>query len=332
MKEANQQQKARQRRVLIRRTIASVGLWGFCLLSQPATADGEDVGPCKTTARHVWRSQLFEIQEEYWIAIANASTLPTHAERQEAIATAKEDRKEEKGWAGELREAREELCEKLKEHRYDPVINPDDFLSPEETAADPNPYFPLVPGTKYTYQGETDEGTEVVEVTITDDTREILGVDCMVVEDVVFLEGEKIEDTRDYYAQHKQTGDVWYFGENTFELEDGLIVELAGAWIAGEEGGKPGILTKANASVGDVHRQEMLLGDAEDYAEVLGLSESVTVPAGTFENCRRTFEGTPLEPDALEHKFAAPGVGVILEVNVETGERLELISFEPPTP
>ena len=332
MNKTNQQQ-AKNQGVRVDSLITVVSaLFAVCLISSSARAQSDHTKPCRITAGHILKSNLLEASEDYWSDVADASTLNSRSARRAAYAEARNVREETKEEAMEQYEARLELCEKLNERRYHPEINPDDFMSPEEIAANPNPYWPLVPGTKYTYQGETEEGTEVIEITITDQTREILGVDCVAVEDIVFLDGEKIEDTRDYYAQKRDTGDVWYFGENTFELEDGLIVELAGAWIAGEAGGKPGILTKAEASVGDVHRQEMLLGEAEDYAEVLGLSETVTVPAGTFENCRRTFEGTPLESDAMEHKVAAPGVGVILELDVETGERVELISFEPPSP
>ena len=68
------------------------------------------------------------------------------------------------------------------------------------------------------------------------------------------------------------------------------------------------------------------MGEAEDYGEVLALDQSVTVIAGTYTGCLQTLDATPMEPDTIEHKYYAPGVGVVLEVDTESGERLELVS------
>lgn len=53
----------------------------------------------------------------------------------------------------------------------------------------------------------------------------------------------------------------------------------------------------------------------------------MTVPYGSFTNCLQTYDTTPLDPDAREHKFYCAGVDVALEVNLEAGERLELVSI-----
>jgi hypothetical protein len=81
--------------------------------------------------------------------------------------------------------------------------------------------------------------------------------------------------------------------------------------------------------VGDAYRQEYYEDEAEDMAEVLSLNESVSVPYGSFENCLKTQEWTPLEPDVVENKYYAPGVGVIKEVAVEgESERVELVEVK----
>jgi len=78
-----------------------------------------------------------------------------------------------------------------------------------------------------------------------------------------------------------------------------------------------------------VYRQEFLLGEAEDVAEALSLTGSANVPAASCDgNCLITKDYTPLEPDGEENKYYAPGIGLILEVNVETGGRVELVEFE----
>lgn len=155
-----------------------------------------------------------------------------------------------------------------------------------------------------------------------------MGVTTVVVRDTVRLDGEIIEDTFDWFAQHRD-GSVWYFGEDTHEYEGGVPVNAAGAWEAGIDGAQPGIVMPAEPAVGDSYRQEFYEGEAEDEAEVLALGETVTVSFGTFDDTVKTADTTPLEPGVLEHKYYARGVGLVLEVNVnEDGTRTELVTVE----
>ena len=103
-----------------------------------------------------------------------------------------------------------------------------------------------------------------------------MGVSTTVVRDTVTIDGALVEDTYDWYAQD-QEGNVWYFGEETAEYEDGEIVSTAGAWEAGVDGALPGIVMEADPTVGDSYRQEYYPGEAEDMAEVVqtGVSEEV---------------------------------------------------------
>jgi len=205
---------------------------------------------------------------------------------------------------------------------YDPVINPADFVAQID-----NQYLPLTPGTTLIYEGEIEDGMERIEVEVTHETKDILGVTCIVVRDTVRVDGELVEDTYDWFAQDKD-GNVWYFGEDSKEYEDGEV-DPAGSWEAGVDGAKPGIIMKASPQVGDAYRQEYYEDEAEDMAEVLSLNESVSVAYGLFDNCLQTQEWTPLEPDVVENKYYAPGIGVVLEVTVVgESERVELIEVE----
>jgi hypothetical protein len=205
---------------------------------------------------------------------------------------------------------------------YNPIINPADFVAQID-----NQYLPFTPGTTFIYEGETEDGKERIEVEVTHETKEILGVTCIVVRDRVWVDSELVEDTFDWFAQDKD-GNVWYFGEDSKEYEGGKVVSTEGSWEAGLDGAKPGIIMKANPQVGDAYRQEYYEDEAEDMAEVLSLNESISVTYGSFENCLKTQEWTPLEPDIVENKYYAPGVGVILEVAVEgESERVELIDI-----
>jgi hypothetical protein len=207
-----------------------------------------------------------------------------------------------------------------EEEPYAPEIDPDNFVEGVD-----HPFFPLSPSTVMIYEGESDGVVEHIEVMVTTETREVMGVECMVVRDRVWEDGELVEDTFDWYAQDKE-GNVWYFGEDSSEIEDGEVVSKEGSWEAGVDGALPGIIMLAEPEVGDVYRQEYYEGEAEDMAEVIALDESETVAFGSFDNLLVTKEWTPLEPDVVENKYYAEGVGLILEVVVEGGEgRIELI-------
>ena len=275
---------------------------------------------CKTTTKAAAKSCATEAKSDYALALGKCANLADAAAQKACQDAAKAELREAMGDCKDQAEARAEACDKLGPDPYDPVINPANFGGPIN-----NPLLPLIPGTTYVYVG----GSESNVMTVTDTTAVILGVTCVEVHDVVYDDGELVEDTLDWYAQDNQ-GNVWYFGENTHELEDGLIVSIEGQWTAGVDGAKPGIVMKANPMLGDFYRQEFLLGTAEDLAEVTGLNESVDVPAGHFDGCLKTRETTPLEPDAMEDKFYAPGVGLVLEVDAETGSRVELVQVIGP--
>jgi hypothetical protein len=205
---------------------------------------------------------------------------------------------------------------------YDPAIDPANFAEGIE-----NPYLPLRVGTTYVYEGDTEDGREKVQVDVTDRTKVVLGVTCIVVRDRVWLDGALAEDTSDWYANDRE-GNVWYFGEDSKEIQDGEVVGTGGSWEAGVGGAKPGIAMKANPRIGDAYRQEYYKGEAEDMAEVVGLGETATVAFGTYTDVLRTKEWTPLEADVVEHKYYAKNVGLILETVSRGGKgRIELIAM-----
>ena len=201
-------------------------------------------------------------------------------------------------------------------------------LDPEEFSADvTNPWFPLQPGTRWTYREATEDGEEVsVVVTATATTRTIAnGVLARVVRDTVTLDGEIIEDTLDWYAQDAD-GTVWYLGEDTAEFEDGRITTREGSFEAGVDGAQAGVIMPADPQVGMAYRQEYYEGQAEDNGQVLALGQEASVPAGDYDDLLQTADTTPLEPDVLEHKYYARGVGLVLTIDKESAGREELLS------
>jgi hypothetical protein len=197
------------------------------------------------------------------------------------------------------------------------------------TAQIDNPWWPMAPGSRWVYRETDAEGNEQrVEVTVTRSTRKILGIDARVVHDIATSNGQVQEDTYDWYAQDDQ-GNVWYLGEDTKEYKDGKVATTEGSWQGGVDGAQPGILVPAHPNPGMTYRQEFYKGQAEDGAQVLRLGMRVKGPAGMFDQVLVTKEFTPLEPDVVEHKFYARGVGQVLAITVSGGSsRQELVQFQ----
>ena len=191
-----------------------------------------------------------------------------------------------------------------------------------------NPYFPLPPGTTFHVEGTTDGIPASDDMAVTHDTKVIVGVLCTVVHDVGYTDGVLSEDTLDWYAQDSD-GNVWYFGEDTKELDpDGNIISTEGSWEAGVNGAQQGIIMEANPHVGDKYQQEFAAGVAQDMAQVLNLNRSACVSYGCFDDLLLTKEFSPLEKGVTEHKYYAAGVGNILTDVVKGGdEHSELVSI-----
>jgi hypothetical protein len=207
---------------------------------------------------------------------------------------------------------------------YDWTIDAANFVSTVD-----NPYFPLVPGTVLTYEGSSDGEREIVTIHVTHDTKEILGVTCIVVRDTVEVSGELSEDTFDWYAQDVD-GNVWYMGEDTKEYENGEVTSTEGSWQAGVDGALPGVIMPAHPEIGLAYTQEHYAGEAEDKGRIVALGERVTVPFGSFADVVVTEDWTPLEPAVREHKSYAPGIGVVFEELVRGGEGvLRLVDVRP---
>lgn len=298
-----------------------------------------EMGICSKTAYLAFKACGKDRGDDYLIARANCLNVIDDGERMECVLDAKSDRAETTEECEEVFEARTALCDRLGEGAYDvsEFWAAENFVDPLQIGAGvpANPYFPLVPGVNV-YEGED----ETITVTVTGKTKLINGVTCLTVNDIVDEDGLPVEDTDDWYAQDI-SGNVWYCGEisKNYEFFEGdepeqaELVDTEGSWKGFRDMAMPGILMKANPQAGDIYRQEMALGEAEDIAEVINNTAGGMLPgdfceeegetvaefiAGTCNNdCLVTNEFTPLEPGHAEHKYYAPGVGLILETNQE---------------
>jgi hypothetical protein len=175
-----------------------------------------------------------------------------------------------------------------------------------------NPFFILEPGYTLVLENERERLT----ITVLDETEVVADVETRVVEERETRDGELVEVSRNFFAISRRTNSVFYFGEEVDVYDEGAVVH-EGAWRAGEDGARFGLIMPGEPLLGARHYQEIAPDVAMDRAEVVALDEAVETSAGAFSGCLVVEETTPLEPDEREYKVYAPGVGLILDGSLE---------------
>ena len=179
-----------------------------------------------------------------------------------------------------------------------------------------NAYIPVQPGRVLKLK----HGNDTLTVTVLHETRVVDGVVTGVLEERETKNGTLVEVSRNFMATHKDTGDVYYFGEDVDNYKDGKIVDHESAWHAGEKGARFGLMIPANPKKGDRFYQEIAPKVAMDRVEVVSTDETVKTPAGTFQHCVHLKETTPIEAD-VSHKYFAPGIGIIKDDDFALAEK-----------
>jgi hypothetical protein len=297
---------------------------------------------CSATSTAAFRACESDVRAEYWTAIGTCTNVSDTAAHAQCMNAARTTRKENDGDCHDQQDARRQVCAALGEARYEPDFTPAAFDDDFTHLTNPNPYAPLGIGSQWTFLSATESDT----VEITAATKLIDGVRCIVSRDTVSVGGVVTEDTNDWFAEAKN-GDVYYCGEETAEFETfagdvPMTTELTGiegSFKAGRDGDKPGIFFRRTPTVGEVYRQEFALGTAEDIAEVLSTTYAfgadptldALVPPALAQlvcagDCIVTKETSPLDPGTIERKYYAPGIGVFLETDQDTGEVNRLVA------
>ena len=179
-----------------------------------------------------------------------------------------------------------------------------------------NVYFPMQPGRVLKLK----HGNDTLTVTVLPGTQTVDGVVTGVVEERETKNGMLVEVSRNFMATHKDTGDVYYFGEDVDNYKHGKVVDHESAWRSGTGGARFGLMIPAKPMVGQAFYQEIAPKVAMDRAEVISTNETVRTPAGTFEHCVHVRETTPLE-QGVSHKYYAPGIGIIKDDEFELAEQ-----------
>ncbi len=326
---------------MIRITVTVVLALVALLPATAASADHYKRTVCEQTADTMAQACRFDAQDNYYETLANCQNMGDGEERRDCFGDAYANKRDEAVFCGEVKEARLDACEILNEDRYDPdplLVNEfiDPNLVPDMYAR--NPYVSVAAGHTYVLRAG-EGGEETVVVHVTEDTREILGVQCRVVVDIVLetfvdgdtneLEYEAVEVTDDWFAQ-TVNGDVVYCGEVARNFEDGVLRDVDGSFEAGIDFAKSGFLVLQSPASGLAHRQEFALSEAEDIIQYVSLSTAPTEEEGGNnpnpefscgdDQCLQTFDFAPIDPESTEHKYYLPGIGFVLAVAMDDGE------------
>lgn len=299
-------------------------------------------GACTRSANALFSECRLEVTAAGFGTRAVCENLADAAARAACRGEVEDARDESAGECLDQRDARRELCEKIGEAAYEPDMSPALFQDPRRPTR-ANPYFPLAVGNRWVFAG----GNERIEVEVRDQTKRIAGIDCIVANDKSFVGGVLAEDTDDWFGL-RTDGSVEYCGEaaSVFELfagddpEDLQLVSIDGSFKAGVERAKSGTLFMGTPVVDTTYRQEWFAGEAEDVGSVLSTSYrygqnatlDTAVPRALAElmcangDCVVIADTSTLEPDATEHKFFARGVGLFLEVDLESGVAVPLVA------
>ncbi len=192
-----------------------------------------------------------------------------------------------------------------------------------------NPYIKLKPGYRLLLEGEEEDDGELIDISvqitvqrqterITFETPDgnVLTVKARVIEEREWEDGELVEVSRNWMARCVETSDVFYFGEDVDDYEDGEIVGHSGAWRAGVDGAQPGILMPGRFLLGARYFQEVAPGIAEDRAKNVEMGLEV----GDFTGCVGVLETSPLDAGEESVKVYCPGVGLVIDDDVSLVE------------
>lgn len=296
---------------------------------------------CSKHAKLMRRACSADKIDDYWVHVADCSYVSSEEDERDCRSEAREEMYEKAEECREVYRARLDVCDLVGEERFVVEFEPGEFVDPNDigdTVA-PNPYWPLTAGHTHVIIAEG----EVTVVTATDEVRDVGGLPCRVIRDLVFeeideggpIEYEAVEVTQDWYAQNVN-GDTIYCGENTYEIEDGLIDNTDGSFANGADRARAGFLVRAFPVPGEGDRQEMATDEAEDYVKYINLAATPSEEEGGDVEafpcngaCLQTFEVNPRDPGQAEHKYYLPGTGFVLAAKLDedgepTGEREEV--------
>jgi hypothetical protein len=176
-----------------------------------------------------------------------------------------------------------------------------------------NPFFILEPNYQLVLAGGDASEAAVVIITVLNETRQVNGTETRIIEERESIDGELVEISRNFFAICEETNSVFYFGEEVDDYDNGNIISHEGAWLAGEDANRAGVIMPGTILLGARYYQEIAPNVALDRAEIIDTGEVIQTLSGDFSDTLITRETTPLEPDVAELKYYAAGIGLVQE-------------------
>ena len=329
-------------------TLYAVLLSGvLALTSMPVNAtsnddNDDDDNYCTQTANLVYRACGFEVLDNYSLEQAKCLNESDPKDRRDCYDEARTARNDTAKLCRAQRAARLGICVAVGEKRYDPDFDQQNFQVNFRSIAKPNRYFPLAIGSKWEFGGKGEQ----VKLEILDRTKQIDGVTCVVLRDQVFVDGQLVEDTDDWFALDRDAN-AWYCGEEVKDYETFAddrpatpeLVAIDGSFKVARDGAKAGIIFLAQPKLGETYREEFSIANAEDVSSVMstnyryGADSELDrfVPAALARqlcngDCVVLNAFTAASPGKVERKYYAPGIGFFLQVVPATGETIQVVS------
>lgn len=180
----------------------------------------------------------------------------------------------------------------------------------EYSATVTNPYLPLSKVTRAELERAGKKRVTVIR-RVEEKTERVAGVECRVLLEEEFVNGNLHEVARNFFAQ--KDGAVWFFGEDVDNYQNGKVANHDGSWRVGKEGvAEPFLYMPAQPRVGEKFRYEDVKGVAEDEAEVISTSEALEVGGTKYTDVLK-LKATILIDREVKVRYYAKGVGLIRE-------------------
>lgn len=325
--------------------ILAVCVGALALATHAAGGGGPEIQShrhCSATAALLHRACGHDKHDELLVAKARCLGIADAQRRATCVEDARAAHRAGEAECRARRDWRRRSCTVLGEERYDPPFDPAAYDTDFQALTRPNPYFPLTAGSRWEYAG----GNERNSVEVTGETKLVAGVTCIVVRDLVYVDGRLREATDDWFAAGRD-GHVWYCGEEVKDYASFAgdnpqrpeLISRDGSFKHGRDGDKGGIMMPAQPRAGQSYREEFSLGNAEDVSEVVavdyGYGANAALDAGVPQAlaerlCRRdcvvTRNYSLLEPGRWALKYHAKGIGVFLETKPTGGTTMRLVA------
>jgi hypothetical protein len=194
-----------------------------------------------------------------------------------------------------------------------------------------NPWFPLAPGTRWTYDRYSSTGSETLTATALPAPRVVDGVTTTAVQWEVLRPGRPSATLAVRWYAQDTAGNVWWFGQRVTRNAPPVDLLATRSWAAGRNGAQAGLVVSAAPRVGDGYVNGSQPGVVESRSTVASVDASVALASRTYRGTVSTRDLSPLEPTRQVQSFYARGIGLVAQQTTEVlSVELSLVRVRRP--